>query len=144
MSTTNDTNGAWGASTLAGGQLGALLTLDGNGRTIGGAPQQQYYAPVPNMQWLYRADLGDWVPVQDMGLNDQCPFPEEFDDFFICALSMRLAPRYQKITAAETQKCAVDTLKRLKARYRQAGVTVYGSSDMPRSLQSYISGRWWY
>jgi hypothetical protein len=126
------------------GAPGAKLTLDGNGRTIETTNTVQYTDPLAPRQWLYRADVANWLAVVTLGLNDQCPFPQDFDDFFICALAMRLAPRYSKITAAETQKTALDTLKRLKARYRQAGVTTYGGENIPGSAQSYLSGRpWW-
>jgi hypothetical protein len=57
---------------------------------------------------------------------------------------MRLAPRYGKITAAETAKTALDTMKRLKTRYRQAGTTTYGAENIPETGQSYLTSRsWW-
>jgi hypothetical protein len=34
--------------------------------------------------------------------------------------------------------------KKFKARYRQDAPTTYNAQDAPRSLQSYISGRWFY
>lgn len=143
-STTTDAHGTWTAATLAGGTNGAILTLDGNGRTIEGANTQQYMAPLKARQWLYRADLGDWQAVIDMQLADQMPFPSELDDLFICLLAIRMAPRFNKTVAQDTRDTALRMLKTFKARYRQSGVTVYGSSDAPRSLQSYISGRiWW-
>jgi hypothetical protein len=129
-----------------GGTAGAILTLNGNGRTIEAANTKTYTNPDATLprQWLYRADLANWQAVLPLAAADPCPFPPEFDDFFICALSMRLAPRYNKVTAAETAKTALDTLKRLKARYRQAGVTTYGSENFPLAAQSYLSGRpWW-
>lgn len=130
-----------------GGAAGQILTLNGNGRTIQGANTQALVAtsPVPlaAKQWLYRDDLGDWTLCADLVLADDCPFPKEFDDFFICALSKRLAPRYGKITAAETIATAIVTLKRLKARYRQSAVTVYGAQDFPGTAQSFYDGNWW-
>jgi len=127
------------------GVAGAIITLDGNGRTIGGASTQAYTAPLAApVQWFYRADLADWTVIADMALTDTMPYPEAFDEFFVCALALRIAPRYGKTTAPETAKCAVDTLKRLKAYYAQTQNTVYGSEDMPRSLQSFVSGRWWF
>ena len=122
----------------------ALLTLDGNGRTIEGAPSQDQPLPVLSREWLYRGDIGDWRRVQDMQLDDECPFPNEFDDLWITLLCVRLAPRYNKPTSPETQKIGLDALKRLKTRYRQAGTTTYNSFDHPRSLQAYISGQWWW
>ena len=143
-STTNDGAGTWAATTLTGGVVGAIITLDGNGRLIDGAPQQQFSTPVALHQWLYRADLGTWVTVADLILTDAMPFPEEFDDFFICTLAKRLAPRYNKLVSAETQQTAVVCLQRLQARYRQKAITTYGSENFPRTDQSYLGGTWWW
>lgn len=131
------------------GAPGQIITLDGNGRQIQDPADKAFKntialtAPAVSNQWFYRDDLGQWVLCADMLLTDQCPFPKEFDDFFICAMSKRLAPRYGKITAAETIETAKVTLARLKARYRQTAPTVYGSENFPRSSQSYLPGTWW-
>lgn len=131
------------------GTAGQILTIDGNGRQIQDPLDKQFKnsitltAPANPAQWFYREDLGMWVLCVDMILTDESPFPKECDDFFICALSKRLAPRYGKITANETIETASITLKRLKARYRQTAPTVYGSQDFPNTLESYQSGRWW-
>jgi hypothetical protein len=129
-----------------GGTPGAILTLDGNGRTIEGSNTKTYTNPATARAWFYRADTGNWIAVTTMVLADECPFPAEFDDFFICALSKRLAPRFGKVTAKETVDTATITLKRLKARYRQAGITVYGSENYPNSSQSFGNGNgaWWW
>lgn len=132
------------------GAPSAILTLDGNSRTIQDPAdmtfkdQVELTAPITLNQWLYRADLAQWILVQDMELADACPFPEEFDDFWICALTMRLAPRYGKITATDTQQTALVTLARLKARYRQTALVTYGSENFPRTDQSYLGGSWWW
>lgn len=134
------------------GQPGTVLTLDGNGRQIQD-PEDMLFKntvaltspldPTLNYQWFYRDDLGVWVACMDMELTDECPFPKEFDDFFICGASKRLAPRYGKITAIETVETAKLTLARLKARYRQSAPTVYGSDNFPRTSQSFLVGSWW-
>jgi hypothetical protein len=125
-----------------GGSAGQVLTLDGNGRFIEGSATKTYAAPVTARQWLYRADLGNWIAVVPLAIGDDCPFPAEFDDLWVTRLFMRFGPRYGKVISTETADVAKAALARLKARYRQAGTTVYGSGDFPRSLQSYISGRW--
>ena len=126
------------------GTPGATIILDGNGRTIEGANTQSYSQPVAGRQWLYRADLGDWTAVLTLALTDNIPFPPEFDDLWICLLNIRLAPRYHKEVSSETKLIATQMLKTLKTRYRQQAVTTYGSSDFPRALESYISGRWFW
>lgn len=131
------------------GAPGQILTFDGNGRLIQDPADMTYKtqitltSPAVSTQWFYREDLGYWVLCQDMVSTDECPFPKECDDFFICALAKRLAPRYGKLTAAETIETAKITLSRLKARYRQSAPTVYGSENFPRTSQSYIVGDWW-
>lgn len=126
------------------GVVGATVTLDGNGRTIETTATKQYTDPVTARQWLYRADLGDWRAVVDMALTDDCPFPSELDDLWICGLAIRLAPRYEKQVHPQTEAQYLLAMRKLKARYRQAMNTAYNSSDIPRTLQSYISGRWWW
>lgn len=123
----------------------AVLTLDGNGRTIQGARTQTFtFSTTTPARWFYRDDLADWVLVTGLLLTDEIPYPVEFDDFFVCALSKRLAPSYNKIVAQETIKTALDTESAFLARYRQPTDTVYGSDQFPRSLQSYLSGNWWW
>lgn len=122
----------------------AILTLDGNGRFIDGAATQTLTGAFDPREWLYRADLGEWRVVRDMEIDDECPFPPEHDDLWICLLAIRLAPRYSKQIAPETQATAAAAMRRFKAFYSQTQPTVYGSFDTPRALQSYISGQWWW
>jgi hypothetical protein len=72
------------------------------------------------------------------------PLPVAFDDFFVCALALRLAPRYGKTVSPGTVQAAQNTLKRLKAHYAQTAVTVYKGEDIPRGLESYLSGIWYW
>jgi len=122
----------------------SVLTLDGNGRTIEGSNTKTLTQPIATRQWLYRAELGDWVVIQDLALSDNLPFPTDFDDLWICALAIRISPRYGKVLNVATADTFKSMLTKLKARYRQAGVTVYNSGDIPRSLQTFISGRYFY
>lgn len=126
------------------GVAGSQIVLDGNGRTIETANTKTYTDPVAARAWLYRADLGDWKAVLPLAAGDDCPFPPELDDLWITRVSMRLAPRFGKPVMSETQATSIMMMKTLKTRYRQAGVTVYGSQDFPRALSSYISGKWWW
>lgn len=143
-STTNDGAGSWAAATLLGGVVGAIITLDGNGRYINGAGQQQFSTPVAAQEWIYRSDTGNWMPVQVLSLTDQCPFPAKFDDFFICGLQKRLAPRYNKIVSNETQQTMLEMVSKVRAQYRQAALTTYGSENFPRTDQSFLGGSWWW
>lgn len=130
-----------------GGQVGDVLTLDGNSRTIETLTTKTFTFASPAFaprRWFYRDDLADWVAVLTMASGDTLPYPGEFDDFFICALAKRLAPNFGKIIAKETIQAALDAEHAFLARYRQPTVTVYGSENFPRSYQSYIAGNWWW
>ena len=125
--------------------VGAVLTLDGNGRTIETVNTKTFTFTSPataGKAWLYRADTADWVAVATLGLSDALPFPSELDDVWITALAIRLAPRYGKTVAAETTAAFTAAMRHLKARYRQAGTTIFGAQDIPNSFQSYGSTSW--
>lgn len=141
---TTSGNGSWATATLTGGTAGAILTLDGNGRYIDRASQQAFQTPIPPLVWVYRADLGQWVRAASLTLTDNMPFPPQFDDFFICVLNKRTAPRYNKVVSNETQLTAQTVLMNFRAYYRQSQVTTYGSENMPRTDQSYLGGSWWW
>lgn len=132
------------------GATGAVLTLDGNGRLIQDPADMAFKdqvaltAPISVYQWLYRSDLGQWLIVQDMAEDDEMPFPSDLDDLWICWLAIRLSPRYGKTTAPETANTAKTMMTTFKARYRQAALTTYNSGDIPSSLESYMSGNWFW
>jgi hypothetical protein len=90
------------------------VTLDGNGRNIEGTPTLVLNTNSDNRQWMYRADIGQWVKVTTLLYTDSIPFPQEFDDYFITMLAMRLNPRYGQSLAAESQ----ETLKRSRSLLR--------------------------
>jgi hypothetical protein len=134
------------------GAIGNVLTIDGNGRYIQD-PADMTFKPSVQItsasnftpqEWFYRDDLGQWLLRKDMALTDTLPFPKEFDDFFICGIMVRFAPRYGKVIAQETITAAGLVLKRLKARYIQTAPTVYGSQNFPNSFQSFAAGSWWW
>lgn len=90
------------------------LTIDGNGRNIEGAATLVLSTDDIAYQWMYRADTGNWVRISTLVAADELPFPEEFDDFFIIRLAMRLSPRYGQALPAET----VSELKRQRSYLR--------------------------
>lgn len=130
------------------GADGNVLTIDGNGRYLNslGATQQTFVfstaAPIA-AGWLYLAGLGLWTPITELALTDNLPFPQKHDDFWITALMIRLAPRYNKVVSPETKGAFQLAMDRLISSYTQSDVTVYGAWDFPNSLQSYISGRYY-
>lgn len=96
------------------------LTLDGNGRLVLGAPTLvQDVALTTPRQFMYRADLSNWVEIVELAETTVMPFPEEFDDYFIAALNIRLTPRYSAKVRDETVAVLTSTERKLKQRYTQ-------------------------
>ena len=95
------------------------LTVNGNGRTIGGANSLVLNTNSIQVEYFYRADKNDWMKVQDLLVTDTFPFPEEFEDMFIIGLAMRLNPR----NGTQMDPQSIQAYKRssalFKARYQQ-------------------------
>jgi hypothetical protein len=70
-----------------------------------------------NRQWMYRADIGQWVKITTLLYTDAIPFPQEFDDYFITMLAMRLNPRYGQTLADESQEVLKRSRSLLRDRY---------------------------
>lgn len=133
-----------GSGLGSGGASDAILTLNGNGRLIGGAGTATVLNPAPATQWFYRADTGNWLVVADMALTSSCPFPPELDDLWICLLAMRLAPRYGKTTAPETVNTMKDMKRVFRTRYQQHQVSTYKGEEIPQSMQGFGSAYGWF
>jgi hypothetical protein len=111
------------------------ITLDGNGKLIEGAGAVVVALNGANIQWMYRADLGEWVRISIINLDtDELPFPIQFDAFFETRLAMRLNPRYGRSADPQT----MDTLNRaeskLRAAYRQTRAVRLDPAVTRRSL----------
>jgi hypothetical protein len=149
-----------GSGAGSGGVTGQILTMNGNGRTIQTPPAGAFansvtftfstVSPFAPIRWFYRDDLAQWVQIVDLTsgngatYTDNMPYPQEFDDFFVCALAKRLSPSYGKPIAKETVEAALKAEFAFVARYRQPTETVYGSDQIPSSYQSYLGGNWWW
>jgi hypothetical protein len=111
------------------------ITLDGNGKLIESAGSVVVALDGANIQWMYRADLGEWVRISIINLDtDELPFPLQFDAFFETRLAMRLNPRYGRSADPQT----LDTLNRaeskLRATYRQTRAVRLDPAVTRRSL----------
>lgn len=95
------------------------VTVYGNGRTIESGLSVLLNTNGFDAEWFYRADLGNWMKYAPLLLVDTFPFPEEFDDYFITMLALRLNPSYG--TSLDDQSMVVLTRSRtqLRARYTQ-------------------------
>lgn len=95
------------------------LTVHGNGMTIGGADDVVYSTNDTNTEYMFRADIGEWLAVSPLEADDTFPFPIEFDDVFVIGLSMRLNPRHATQADPQSQMAYARVIKQFKARYRQ-------------------------
>lgn len=118
-----------------------LLTLSGNGRTIEGQPNF-LSSTATSRNWFYRADLADWIQIQDTFLaTDQIPFPPEYDDFWITGLSIRMSPMYGKTIQAATTSTNARLGTSMRARYFQPTDESRGGNELVPGAESYGYGR---
>lgn len=97
----------------------ANLTLDGNGRQIEGAATVTLNTDGLNREWIYRADLGNWVRLTELVAADELPFPRDFDAYFRILLAMRLAPRHGRDLAQSSMIYFQSMEGKIEARYRR-------------------------
>lgn len=123
-----------------GHQNPGLLTLNGNGRTVEGAAAY-LSTTATKRQWLYRADLADWVQIKSpMLAADDIPFPDDFDDYWIAALTIQLSPMYGKTIQAATSATVTRTLLTMKARYFQPTDEGRNAEEIPPAFESFYMG----
>ncbi len=96
------------------------LTLRGNGRGVDTATTAVLNTASLKKEWFYRADLGSWMTISDLQLTDVFPFPQEFDDFFIIGLALRLNPRNGVMTDDQTRIVFNRQRNIFRARYTQS------------------------
>ena len=95
------------------------VTVYGNGRRIEGLTSILLNESGTNKEWFYRGDTGNWVLYTPITLEAEFPFPEEFDDFFIITLAMRINPAYGKAIDSQAQEMLRRSKSQLRARYDQ-------------------------
>lgn len=126
------------------GRLSAVpVTLNANGRTIEGNSTLLLDADGTFAEWFYRADLGDWVRITSLSEGDENPFPDDFDNFFIIGLAMRLNPRYGRTIDEQSAMVFKAERRKFVARYLQSQpLEVDDSISWPfMSAQSYDQQR---
>lgn len=95
----------------------APFTVAADTRKIDGQDQVTLNTNGAIAEWMYRADLGQWVRVSPLDLDSNSPFPSQFDDYFIIKLATRLHPRYLVQTAQETLMHYREIQRKFKSRY---------------------------
>lgn len=93
------------------------VTINGNGRNIESAATLTLNTNSLSRQWMYRADTGNWVRIATVVAADSMPFPQEFDDYFIIMLALRVNPSYGQALAPESLKMLARSRNQLHARY---------------------------
>lgn len=93
------------------------VTLNGNGRLIDGSTSVTLSTNGEAGEWFYNADTGNWVRYADLTLDGAFPFPEEFDDYFVMALAMRINPQYGKTLDQQALTFYSRSKRQLQARY---------------------------
>lgn len=104
---------------IAGSFAANPVTIYGNGNLIGGAATATLNTNGLDAEWFYRADTGNWVQYAPLLIDDSFPFPEEFDDFFITMLAIRLNPAYGASIDGQSQAVLTRATKQIRARYSQ-------------------------
>lgn len=114
-------DGARFAVTDVSGNLATYpVVVYGNGRLIENASSVTLNTDSLSSAWFYRADTSNWVKYAELLTSDTFPFPEEFDDFFIIMLAMRLNPSYGTTIDEQASMLLSRSRSQLKARYSQA------------------------
>jgi hypothetical protein len=90
---------------------------------------------------VYRADLGDWKKVVPLVSTDEWPWPEDFDDMFVCMLAMRLAPRNSQALPQESVAAMKRSREQFRARYKQIINTPSEPALLQSSVQTYPNNR---
>lgn len=117
------------------------LTLVGNGRLIEGVTSLPLSTNGFLGEWLYRADLGQWMRVTPITASSEMPFPHEFDDYFITMLALRLNPRYGQDLSKSSAAALQRSETQLKARYHQTIPTPTEPGLTQMSVQTYPNNR---
>lgn len=95
------------------------FTIIGNGQLIAGAISQVYNVNGMNMEFIYRKDLGTWLPINPLALTDTFPFPTEYEPMFSIALAMRLNPRNAVQMDPQSSATYTKLFRQFVAQYRQ-------------------------
>lgn len=121
------------------------VTLDGNGKLIAGAASVVLNNNATAARvYIYQAETANWIQRIDLALVDPFYFPNDFDDYFITKLAMRLNPRYGRAVQAESAARFAEQERQIRAYYRQkqnmpADPAVLRTSDPGR----FGNGFWW-
>lgn len=122
----------------------APVTIDGNGRPIEGQDAVVMDEDGESREWMYRADLGQWVRLTNLQASDVLPFPERFDQFFVISLAIRINPRFGMNLDEQSSLVWRQQRRDLTNQYLQS-IPLVPNPDLSwpfMSVQSYGQGRY--
>lgn len=106
------------------------LSIDGNGRRIDGGTSMVLSTNGVRTEFFYRSDLAEWLVISDLDTTDDLPFPEDYDDYFITKLAMRINPRYGRPLPPEVQARYLEQQQQIIDRYTQSRIRGSGSQKL--------------
>jgi hypothetical protein len=95
------------------------LTIEGNGRTIELDPSELFDTEGLVAEFMYRADIANWIRITDLIVTDDMPLPTEYDDYFVISLALRLNPRHGRALTQESATSLQRQREQIQARYRK-------------------------
>jgi hypothetical protein len=118
------------------------ITIDRNGWLINGAASNVVISTNGGSKtYFFRAELGDWKPIADIGLTDELPFPEQFHFGLGLLLAQSLQGEYGQRLGGADLAAANRCKKKIRSRYakpmilRPEAATAYVGGALP--------GNWW-
>lgn len=118
------------------------VTIEANGQFFGTTDTKTVLALQPAVSggsrvkpktYIYRGDLAAWNEITQLTYEGESAFPPEFDDFFITALAIRLAPRHGNRPNEVTILRNKDMMVYARGWYRQ---TAEATGNGPESAAS--------
>jgi len=92
--------------------------------------------------WVFRADLGDWRRLADLGTSDLLPYPTDFDYGIALILAQRLEGEYGQPLGPSDAKAAKQAKIDLYARYVRPTDVNFDPSSQYMGGRSKIYGFW--
>lgn len=96
------------------------VTLNADGRTIEGVETLLLNTDGLFREWFYRADLGGWVRLTQIAIDEEMPFPADFDNFWMTSLAMRINPRYGRSMDEQSAMIYKNERRKFISRYLQS------------------------
>lgn len=118
----------------------ATVTFDGNGMFFGLTGLDTTYAVTSKsgqvtrnapIQWVFRGDRAAWVAIETLTADGEMPFPSMFTDYWVTALSIRLAPRFGNDPRETTILRWREMVRFIALQYRQSEEATFRSLGVP-------------